>query len=1402
VNPVALVSFPGFESDRLEPVRGETISAFLRRSQWGEYIKGVGWSFKLPTICVVNGKPLFRRNWSRHRIRKNDKVMFVTRPLGGGGGGGGGGNSTAKSVMGIVAMVAVMAFAWWAAPIIGGALMLGTFGTGLVMGGIMFGGAMLVNSLFAPKAGGQATPQAAEASESLGTLSVSGNQIKPLDTRPSWYGKRKRFPNFAATPWSEYEGDNQYLNVLLSLGEGDHTVHKIFNDDTEIWDETEGFSDSFTDVEMEMYDQNEAITLFAPNVVSAPEVSGNEVSETYAGPFVVNTSGTQVDKIALDFIMPRGLFRIIEDSNQVGDVQVYVTAQARLIDDAGAPLGAYFNLFFEHEFNANTQQPIRFTVKSDVTPGRYEVRVRRTTPTETGPTNFDETLWAGLRGFLVGDNTLPVKTIAIRMKSNGQLTDYSARRFAVLSTRKLPVWDAIEGEFIIQDTRNPFYAALDILSNEDYGAGRPLDKIDLTTLIAMADEAEERGDTFDFDFTNAVPVTDAIDMACGVCRARHFWAGDVTSFVRDENTAPEILLTDMEVVRSSTNFNFILNDEESADCVILEYEDSVTHRPAQVQYPPSEASFFGVKPSRIQIEGITEREHAFREAQFWYQQHLYRRTNITVSTEYDGRRLTYGSRIRFQSRLPLGYGQSGLVLERDGLNLIGDRELDWESGEQHFVRLRKANGKLWGPVLVTEGAEPNIMVMDFGDLNDVEYEQGEIEYALDRVDGGQPATFDFGYGQDQSVTAIVLNGRATGDHHMQLSLVVDNDLVHGTSIGDTPPPVDPDFPIDTIPTVVGLTVNFRQGQREPIIDASWWPTPNASMYVADISYDGGLNWQRVYQGSAPNFTAVVDYADIVVRVAAISSVHGPFSVAFADVPDIVPTDVIVGPTELTSAFYDMLVTRYGEQLKELQDFKQQISLDLANQDAFNAIDKIHRRDELKVTKDGLTASIEEVETVAISATEAVAQLSLDVTAALEGQAAEIAGIEASVSSISQDFTAFAGPDGTFAQFQTGVTSRFEGLDDGLSEIVQDFNTFAGPNGTFATYQTTVESRFGTVEATVNSISEEFTTFTGQDGGFAAYKLYVESRFLSNDAANEQYAKVTVIADTYASKAELGGVTSYLSARYAVQLDVNGYASGFNLFSGETFSHFTVLVDAFRVAKAGVVGGDALTVFEINTSGGTAAITMKGTFIADGAIIARTIAVDAIAARNIQAESIQAIHLTAEAITAINAQFDTALITNLTAENIRSDFAMYNQLAKNPTTFQIGFADYGGAFVEAYRTEYTAGQTGIVKIDGFLLFGAAVGNAVSSSVEVLLSVYDDTNTVVLESQWTESYGGVDTDSSGTTLAGSLQCPVTQGETYTIRYSFQFGGNVTGLFEVAVLTALIQEPQNVVNFELAP
>jgi hypothetical protein len=1098
--PVLHLVMPGLEVARAEPRPGETVTAFLRRTGWAWRDRACGWQFRkgLPTILEINGEPVLRRSWARRRIAASDAVRFVSYPLGGGG------NNTTKQIIGLTALIAVSAFALWVPGAIG-LVGLAAYATTAAIG---IGGSLLINALVSPKQGATNSPTATQ--DQIYTVQAQGNAAKLGQPLPVWYGRLKAYPDFAATPWGEFVGNDQYLNVLLSPTMGSMAYEALYLDDTVFWTPDGGISASFPGAQVAFYEPGETVTLFPTNVDQSVEVSGQQLPDgggdeggqydagfgplvygATIGPFVANPSGTQAQSIAIDIVFPSGCFTVNQDNNNNGYSKCTLLAEYAPCDDAGTQTGAFATLFQVTE-QFNSTSPVRDTIKVDVSPGRYLVRLSRLGINSQSKYGVDTVLWAGLRAFLKGDNSFPdVCTVAIRLKAS-QSTQGSYK-FGVLGTRKLPVWTG--SAFELLPTRSNAWAFLDAVTNAQYGSGLSISKVDFNAVVAHDAGCTSRGDTFDYRVTAATAVPEVLDKILTPSRARHFWLGDTVSIVRDEwRDVPTMLLTDREIVRDSTAVTFTMLGDEDPDAVVVEYVDEETWLPAQVQYPPNSEFFTSANAETRRVDGIVNRDQAYRECAFYYLQSIYRRETVEIGTEYEGRAITFGSVIRVQSEFPRNYGYGGGVTSVAGHTLTLDPAPVWDDGP-FYVRLRRPNGTFFGPVLCAEGGDATQAVLDATSLSAAEAAQSTtLGAVLAREDGAEYPSFELGTGVSESKLCVVLGGVPNGEL-CTLSLVVDDERVHATDLEAPPVLPTPQFPSDVkVPLVIGLVASFGQGIAEPRLGASWFPAAGAEFYVADISYDSGETWAQVYEGADNQFQRVVTLAALKLRVQAVTTgkVRGPYATLDLEAPAIVIADKTVALQSVVDGIRYQVTTLQDFLSDQLNEITQQIAAISSNQDARNWLDKKQIRSQLAARSDDALAQIDDVRTVAVD-TEAA----------------------------------------------------------------------------FATFSTAATAAFGSTTAFVSTTGTAIANFNG-----------------------------------------------YAAAEYAVTLDVNGYATGFNLINGGSgTSAATFVVDKFQIAAPGIGGGAPVPIFTVGNVSGSPKIAFRGDMFLDGSITATMINVGTLSAIN-------------------------------------------------------------------------------------------------------------------------------------------------------------------------------------------
>ena len=737
--------------------------------------------FECPTICLRNGVPMLRGSWDETLIAEDDLVVFVPLPQGGGGGG--------KNPLRIVLMLALMVAALtipgaqW-----GLALKVGTLGHALATAAITVVGTALVNVLIPPPKPSAITSNfgSAPAPSSTYSLQAQGNHARLAQPIPVVYGRHRVFPDLAATPWTEYDNNEQHLHQLHCIGQGQYDLEQVRIEDTPI--------SSFEEIETELVAPGGAVTLFETDVVTAPEIAGQEligvndretavttndageevttvVGDGWIGPFIANPAGTEATGIGIDVVMPRGLYYANDDgsfSARTVDWEV----EARAVDDEGEAAGEWLALASE-SVTAAENTPQRKSYRYTVTAGRYEVRVRRTNDKSGDARAGHEIRWAGLKTFLEDTPEFGAVTLlAVKMRATDNLSQRSARLVNVIVTRRLPVWDPETGWSAPQPTRSLAWALADA-ARATYGAGLADARIDLAALHALDQVWQSRGDRFDAVFDQGLTVWEALTRIARCGRALPFLQGGILRIARDApRILPVALFGPRNIAKGSFRVQYVMPGEDTADAVTVTYFSERTWAPDEVvaALPDSDTEATD-KPATVELFGCTGPEQAMREGLYMAAANRYRRRIMTFRTELEGLIPTYGDLIAITHDLPR-WGQGGEVVEADGRKLVLSEPLEWDAGDDtatpptHYLALRRRDGTLSGPWPVLPGDDARTVELN-EDL-DLEPYTGADE---------ERTHFAFGPGEAWGLRARVLAVRPRGEQ-VEITAVGEDDRVH------------------------------------------------------------------------------------------------------------------------------------------------------------------------------------------------------------------------------------------------------------------------------------------------------------------------------------------------------------------------------------------------------------------------------------------------------------------------------------------------------------------------------------------------------------------------------------------------------------------------------------------------
>jgi hypothetical protein len=781
-------------------------------------------------------------------------------------------------------------------------------------------GGMLINALLPPPSASTSANQAAALAAPSPTynLAAQGNSARLDAAIPEHFGRMMAYLDLASQPYVEYAGNEQYLYQLFCLGRGEYSIEALRIEDTPIA--------SFDEITYEVVPPGGSLSLFPANVITAPEVSGQTLdclSGTYAGNtitatghglatgknvylgpsgggagtyavvtapdantftvsglsgsgtisvspwlggFNANGSGTSANTLGLDMVATRGLYHANTTTGGLDNVSIQVAAECRPIDDSGNPTGAWASLA-SPTYSGATTTPQRYSLRSGVTPGRYQVRARRVDVKQTDSTYGHEIVWASLRAYLpdtgnYGDVTL----IAMRMKASNNLSMQASRKVNVIATRKLPIWNGSAWSAKTA-TRSIAWAAAYACKQ----LGLTDAQIDLAGLLTLDTTWAARGDTFDARFDNFISFWEALSKIAGAGRAKPYMQGGVVRLVRDQAVSLPVALYSMRnIVKGSLSVEYLMPTPSTADAVDVSYFDQTSWSSRKVR--AMLAGSIAAVPAKIDLFGVVSRDQAFREGMYQAASNRYRRKIIHFATEMEGFIPSLGDLIAIQHDMP-GWGQAGDVIAWDAptLTLTLSEPLTWGTGT-HYLALRKRDGGVDGPYVVTANAYANQAIL-------------ATAPAITPYTGGdaERTHYTFGWAETWRQPARVLSAVPRSLTLVEITAVGEDNNVHTAEVGlIAPAPKTSQLAnYDNAPIVLGLITRSQSGFAERML-ITWQPSPWADYYVIEQSGDG-VNWTRTGESSTSNYQCTALYGGAtLVRVAAVGIAKGPWStVSFA-----------------------------------------------------------------------------------------------------------------------------------------------------------------------------------------------------------------------------------------------------------------------------------------------------------------------------------------------------------------------------------------------------------------------------------------------------------------------------------------------------------------------------------------
>lgn len=654
-----------------EFVAGETVEDLLDRIYEGRrpkhalivHLTDESGSIALPEFGN-DGRPMWRR------IRPRAGTTLTVRPR------------LQKGAGQILITIAAIVAAFALGGPLGGALATATgiavgTATALVSAGILFAGQLLANALFPVR---QQQLSATDTFQSLPGISGAQNQAAQHQPVPSILGEHKISPFYAASPYTEVVGDDQYLRLLFCVGYGPLDISAVKIGDTPI--------EQFADVEIEIkagYSSDTPPSLF-PSEVFEDQLS--VLLENHNAGAIWNTQTTRpdTDEISIDITAPDGVFMQNGETGALESYIVEVHAEFRAvgatdwIDFTGSPI-----LF------GRSVKTARQGYRRPVARGQYEVRVAKFTGDQRedlAPRTRDKVVWTALRSIKTGpvlSFPKPLALIALRIRASDQLNGVVS---TLNCTAKSKV-KAYNGTTWNADTlsTNPADLFRHVLQGPANARALSDGDLDLDNLAAFWTFCSTNGFAFNHIRSNESSVYDCLADICAVARAVPVFIDGKWGVSWDRNEDP---IVQHFTPRNSWGFSvarsyptmphafrarFINADNDYTDDERIVYDDG---------YDATNATLF----ETIEFPGVTDPDLIWRLGRFHIAQARLRPEETTITVGWEHLVCNHGDRVGVtHDVLEIGLG-SGRLKSVSGQVVVLDEAVTIESDKTYGIRFR------------------------------------------------------------------------------------------------------------------------------------------------------------------------------------------------------------------------------------------------------------------------------------------------------------------------------------------------------------------------------------------------------------------------------------------------------------------------------------------------------------------------------------------------------------------------------------------------------------------------------------------------------------------------------------------------------------------------------------------
>lgn len=689
------------------------------------------------------------------------------------------------------------------------------------------------------------------------------NQPTPGEPVPLPVGRIRTAPVYAAMPYQEVVGDDQYIRALFCFGYGRLDISDLKIGDTSIteyadvtYDLREGLAtdDPVTLTPIQVFEDQEQVELLYELPVDA---EGNPYGDTFEEQNHVRTSVKNATRAGLIFSFPRGL----SYTNNDGDTSrnnVDIRIRHRLV---GSETWTTVTTLV---VSKKTFDPFFRQYTWDFpTRGEWEVEVTRVSRSGLSTAHVITAYLSVFQSYRpeypinLDAMSAPLALCSIRIRASHQLNGMLDSLNAVVQ-RYVPDWNGsawVEGL-----TRNPASLFAYVLQAPDNPRPRDDTEIDWDVLAEWHEFCADKGLTYDYDHRSAMGLGDRLRAIAGAGRASPWHDGAKWSVVIDR---PQVAEVDHIGPRNSRNLRGQRTYVDTPDAVRVRFLDEDNgYAEAEVIVPwPGKAEPYDLI-EQWEKPGKTNGEEIAREVYRDMQVVQLRRDRWTVEQDGSLRWATRGDWVRLSHYVLSDTQMSGRVLSATGNLIILDELMTMEAGEVYALRFLEYDDAdpVGQSVLTTVQTVPGETrtLRITGDATPTE--GALVLFGVATEESFQALVLDVEPGQDATATLTLTNAAPEIDTLTDAYVPTDWDPIVGSVVDVGVDPVAPVFAgivttaaegvygadartlsvsVTSATTEVALIAGFEIDHR--LTGAGSWTTVSLTggHVTADLSYDDG-----------------------------------------------------------------------------------------------------------------------------------------------------------------------------------------------------------------------------------------------------------------------------------------------------------------------------------------------------------------------------------------------------------------------------------------------------------------------------------------------------------------------------------------------------------------------------------